>query len=98
MRANGNTTTGTEACGYRNTLAALSFREPANLSPASRSHLFVPSEEMPIKLRTCRCVTLHTYPAYVTADSWHVVVHVCECGREHFSEPIPRRSQRRLET
>lgn len=36
----------------------------------------------------CECITLHSYPAYVTADSWHVVMHICKCGLEHLNEPL----------
>jgi hypothetical protein len=36
----------------------------------------------------CQCVTLHAYPAYVTADSWDVMIHVCHCGREHVRESL----------
>lgn len=44
----------------------------------------------PGKTRKCVCVVLHTYDAYVTADSWNVSVHSCVvCGIEHFQEIIP---------
>ena len=45
--------------------------------------------EMPSTVRTCRCITLHTYPAFVTAEAWHVAIHICHCGREHVEEAIP---------
>jgi hypothetical protein len=36
----------------------------------------------------CKCVTLNAYPAFVTADSWDVMIHICECGREHINESL----------
>ena len=45
--------------------------------------------EMPKLVRNCRCVTLHTYPAAISTDSWDMVMHICHCGREHFMEPVP---------
>jgi hypothetical protein len=50
--------------------------------------------------RRCRCLTLHSYPAYVTADSWHLVIHVCHCGREHLNElvPLPLKKSRQRRT
>jgi hypothetical protein len=48
----------------------------------------------------CECVTLHSYAAYVTADSWDVVVHVCRCGREHVRESLlpPKKLKREQST
>jgi hypothetical protein len=51
----------------------------------------------------CKCVTLHAYPAYVTADSWDVMIHVCHCGREHINESlippeVPQRGSARRRT
>lgn len=48
----------------------------------------------------CRCITLHTYPAFVYHDSWDVMIHICKCGREHINEslippPEPRKQKRR---
>ena len=37
---------------------------------------------------SCKCVSLHTYPAYVYGDSWNVFLHVCHCGREHINESL----------
>lgn len=62
--------------------------------------IYVDSPLMPKSVRTCRCISLHTYPALVTLDGWHLVTHICHCGRVHFEEelpavPVPRKAARR---
>jgi hypothetical protein len=56
----------------------------------SESHrpLEMPNRSTESNRYRCKCVSLHTYSAYVFASSWDVFLHVCQCGREHVNESL----------